>query len=100
MSRHIARSLHVAVRSEFNTWRAKAFCSGGGRDYSIEAIKVEIQSGFSSRQEAVDWLCPRFELRYLHNWCGVHVWMDGRYWWLQVDCSLDNLPIDAERRGQ
>jgi len=93
-----APGLHIATRTEFETWRATASYSGGGIDYSIEAIKVELQGGFASRADAEAWLCPRFESRFNHYWCGVHVWMDGQYWWPKVGCDLSGLPVDTEYR--
>lgn len=93
-----APGLHIDTRSAFNTWRATASYSGGGIDYSIEAIKIEIQGGFATQQEALDWLCPQFESRFNHYWCGVHVWMAGQYWWPAVGCDISNLPVDTTYR--
>jgi hypothetical protein len=93
-----APNLYITSRSDFEQWRATASYSGGGVDYTVQAIKVEMQGGFASQQEAKDWLCPQLESRFLHYWCGEHVWARGRYWSLFVGCDTSQLPVDTEYR--
>ena len=93
-----APGLHVDTRSAFERWRSTASYSGGGVDDTNEAIKVELEGGFASADAARDWLCARFESRFNHYWCGVHVWMDGQYWWPQAGCDLSHLPVDSTYR--
>ncbi len=93
-----APNLYITSRSDFEQWRATASYSGGGVDYTVQAIKVEIQGGFATQQEAEDWLCPQLESRFLHYWCGEHIWARGRYWSLFVGCDTSQLPVDEEYR--
>ena len=70
-------------------------------DTTEELIKVEMQGGFSSQTEGLNWLCPQFTSRYNSYWCGTVYYLNGRYYMISSLCGdMSDLPVDSEPRPE
>ncbi|MGD2108639.1 MAG: hypothetical protein PVI86_04540 [Phycisphaerae bacterium] len=85
--------LYISDRITFNQPRSRSSFPGGGIDPSIPAIKVEMQGGFASREDAQNWICPQFTSSSFHYWCGRHYQMGGKNWQPgSLGCDFSTLP--------
>jgi hypothetical protein len=90
-----APRVYVSTREDFNAWRSTASIPGGGTDTSEELIKVEMQGGFESRDDAMAWICSQFSSRRSHAWCGRHYNIGGTYYTDgNLTCDFDSLPSE------
>ncbi len=52
-----------------------------------------MRSGFSDREEAMNWICSKIEASYFHFWCSRHYLVDGKPYRLgNLTCDLSDLP--------
>ncbi len=89
-----APHLLIGTRSAFEAEQAASSFSGGGIDPSIPVVKLEVQGGFDSVEDARAWLCPQIVSRFDHYWCGSnYVQMNGSNWWIGAGCDLSEVPF-------
>lgn len=85
--------VYISTRSGFEAETPKSSYPGGGLDSSIPVTKVEMQGGFATSEDAVSWLCPQFQSRFNHYWCGSgFVQMNGANWRTSL-CDTSDLPV-------
>ncbi len=83
----------ITTRSSFEEESPRSGFAGGGLDSSILAIKIEMQGGFSTFDEATAWLCPQIDSRFNHYWCGNnYAQMNGKNWQIGL-CDTSDLPF-------
>ena len=87
-----APHVRMTTRAEFEAPQSTADFGYGGIDYSIPAIKKELQGGFASYADAQAWICPQFTSWSYHYWCGAHHQMGGKNWLPSLGCDFTNLP--------
>lgn len=88
--------IFITTREDFESPRLRSSFSGGGIDPEILAVKVEIQGGFTTAEDASAWICPQFVSRFNHYWCGSgYAQRDGANWWPSgsLGCDIDSLPL-------
>lgn len=92
--------LYITDRVTFNQPRLRSSFPGGGISPTEPAIKVEMQGGFASREDAQAWVCPRFTSSSFHFWCGRHYQMDGVNWQPGgLGCDFSSLPDNPDPPG-
>ncbi|MBN1511573.1 MAG: hypothetical protein JXB13_06120 [Phycisphaerae bacterium] len=87
-----APRLYISTRTEFNQSASTCNFPGGGIDCSVPLVRVELKGGFKDYAAAQAWLCPQFESRIYHYWCGAHYQMDGKNWSTAPCDNLGDLP--------
>lgn len=92
--------IYITTRDVFDEPRLRSSFPGGGIDPNQAAIKVEMQGGFETFEDAAASVCPRFTSRFNHYWCGSgYLQMDGQNWQTgNFGCDeINDLPwIDIE----
>lgn len=77
-----APQLHVGTRTSFDSATA-------------EGQKAVLQGGFSTTQQARDWICSAIQSKKIHAWCGVHYNIDGSYYLYSGGCDLSAIPTEG-----
>jgi len=93
-----APRVYATHRDDFNLEKDTCDVPGGGRNCDIKVDKVEMQSGFSTLEEAQDWFCPQITTEWYHYWCnsrGSRVEISGGdLYTLQIPCDLTDVPYE------
>jgi len=85
--------MYITDRATFNQPRLRSSFPGGGISPTEPALKVEERGGFTSVQQARDWICPQFTASTFHYWCGRHYQYGGRNWQPGgLGCDFSSLP--------
>ncbi len=87
-----APRVYISTRTEYNQSASTCNFPGGGVDCSVPLVRVELKGGFKDYDAAQAWLCPQFESRIFHYWCGAHYQMDGKNWTTAPCDNLSDLP--------
>jgi hypothetical protein len=77
--------LFVTNGDGFETSSRRCNFSGGGlcgtKSGDEEVVKVKMEGGFSTFDDAKSWICSQFTARHYHRWCGYgdpgHLIIDG-----------------------
>ncbi len=89
-----APHLLLTTRESFERPESASSYPGGGIDPSVALVKVELQGGFATTEEARAWVCPQFVSSSYHYWCLRHYQAMGMNWQPSgsLGCDLSNLP--------
>lgn len=84
--------LYVTHRVGFDREELRSSFPGGGIDRETLVEKRELMGGFSSREDANDWICSRIDGFYAHYWCNRHYVVDGQSYRIgNLSCDLSGL---------
>jgi len=83
--------LFITDRTGFEREEPASNFPGGGIDPTFPVVKIELQGGFASGNEARDWLCPQFTSSSFHFWCTRHYQLDGKNWQITGSLGCPNL---------
>ncbi|MCO6435650.1 MAG: hypothetical protein J5J06_01015 [Phycisphaerae bacterium] len=85
--------LYISDRDSFEGTALRSSFPGGGIDPTELVVKVLLQAGFDTREDAQAWICPQFTSSSFHYWCGRHYQMGGVNWQPGgLGCDLGGLP--------
>ena len=74
--------LNVSTRDSFN-------------NATTEGQKAVLQGGFTTSQQARDWICSAIQSKKPHAWCSTHYNIDGSYYLIpSTDCDLSAIPTE------